>query len=190
MPSFRTTPNLSFLGMVTSRQGIGSALGSLSQGCASTTDLANRVRSDRFVPIGPTHQRSVSKQCPYRLRSPLTLLTDSCPASPEVQPAVGNRPNDGRSVKMPVADAGILKEPPMSVPTPRGLPRNANNADSPPELPPGVSVRRRGFSVLHTSTRTSATRQSRIWRTPISHLPKVLFTLSGIIIAVGTFVLT
>ncbi len=29
--------------------------------------------------------------------------------------------------------------PPISVPTPSGLPRIARRADSPPELPPGVS---------------------------------------------------
>jgi hypothetical protein len=51
-------------------------------------------------------------------------------------------------VKMPVMAAGILSEPPMSVPTPRGLPQAAIRADSPPELPPEVSCRLRGLVVL------------------------------------------
>jgi hypothetical protein len=37
---------------------------------------------------------------------------------------------------------------PMSVPTPRGLPPKAINADSPPEEPPGVRLRFSGFVVL------------------------------------------
>lgn len=51
-------------------------------------------------------------------------------------------------VKMPVMAAGILKEPPMSVPTPNGLPQAAISADSPPELPPEVRLRLRGLTVL------------------------------------------
>jgi hypothetical protein len=49
---------------------------------------------------------------------------------------------------MPVIAAGILNEPPMSVPTPRGLPQAAMRADSPPEEPPEVRFRLRGFVVL------------------------------------------
>jgi hypothetical protein len=55
-------------------------------------------------------------------------------------------------VKMPVIAAGILSEPPMSVPTPRGLPQAAMRADSPPELPPEVSCRLRGLVVLFVQT--------------------------------------
>ena len=50
----------------------------------------------------------------------------------------------------------------MSVPTPNGDPPNAIKADSPPEEPPGVSDRFRGFRVR----------------------PVVLLIVSGIIIAV------
>jgi hypothetical protein len=57
---------------------------------------------------------------------------------------------------------------PISDPTPRGLPPNAISADSPPELPPLVVFLFIGFTVR----------------------PKVLFTDSAIIMAVGTFVLT
>lgn len=56
----------------------------------------------------------------------------------------------------------------MSEPTPRGLPLIVMRADSPPELPPLVVCLCFGFSVL----------------------PNTLFTVSAIIIAVGTFVLT
>lgn len=56
----------------------------------------------------------------------------------------------------------------MSVPIPKGDPPNAMRADSPPEEPPDVNFLFRGFKVL----------------------PKTLFTVSAIIIAVGTFVLT
>jgi hypothetical protein len=51
-------------------------------------------------------------------------------------------------VKMPVMAAGILRLPPMSVPTPRGLPHAAIRADSPPEEPPEVRLRLRGLTVL------------------------------------------
>jgi len=51
-------------------------------------------------------------------------------------------------VKMPVIAAGILSEPPMSVPTPRGLPHAVMRADSPPEDPPEVRFRLRGLVVL------------------------------------------
>lgn len=51
-------------------------------------------------------------------------------------------------VKIPVMAAGILKEPPMSVPMPNGLPWAAIRADSPPDEPPEVSSRLRGLTVL------------------------------------------
>jgi hypothetical protein len=38
--------------------------------------------------------------------------------------------------------------PPMSVPTPSGLPRMPNNAPSPPLLPPAVRFRLRGQTVV------------------------------------------
>lgn len=48
---------------------------------------------------------------------------------------------------MPVHAAGMRKLPPMSVPTPNGLPPKAIRADSPPEEPPEVSLRFSGFTV-------------------------------------------
>jgi hypothetical protein len=51
-------------------------------------------------------------------------------------------------VKMPVRAAGMRREPPMSVPTPRGLPQAAIRDDSPPEEPPEVRWRLRGLTVL------------------------------------------
>jgi len=51
-------------------------------------------------------------------------------------------------VKIPVIAAGILSEPPMSVPMPKGLPHDAIRADSPPDEPPEVSSRLRGLTVL------------------------------------------
>lgn len=57
-----------------------------------------------------------------------------------------------RMVKRPVVEAGRRRDPPISVPTPRGLPYEAMRADSPPEEPPGVRLRLRGFVVLRRST--------------------------------------
>jgi hypothetical protein len=51
-------------------------------------------------------------------------------------------------VKIPVMAAGILRDPPMSVPIPSGLPCAAIKADSPPDEPPDVSSRLRGLTVL------------------------------------------
>lgn len=69
-------------------------------------------------------------------------------------------------MKMPVHAAGMRKEPPcvmcqvarskalktlvltISVPIPRGLPPKAIRADSPPEDPPEVVLRFKGFTVL------------------------------------------
>lgn len=56
----------------------------------------------------------------------------------------------------------------MSVPTPMRLAPNEISADSPPDEPPDVSFRLRGFTVR----------------------PKTLLTVSAIIIAVGTLVFT
>lgn len=56
----------------------------------------------------------------------------------------------------------------MSVPIPIRLPPKASNADSPPDDPPGVRFRLRGFRVR----------------------PNKLLTVSGSITAVGTLVLT
>jgi hypothetical protein len=65
-----------------------------------------------------------------RAMGPFTELTASCPDKPDVisraflnkakeflpdlANAVGNRPKDGRKVKIPVQAAGIRKEPPRS----------------------------------------------------------------------------
>lgn len=51
-------------------------------------------------------------------------------------------------VKIPVIAAGILSEPPISVPMPKGLPCAAIRADSPPDEPPEVRFRLRGLTVL------------------------------------------
>ena len=70
-------------------------------------------------------------------------------------------------MKMPVHAAGMRREPPISVPTPNGLPPKAMSADSPPDDPPDVRDLLRGLTVL----------------------PKTLLMDSAIIIAVGTLVL-
>jgi hypothetical protein len=57
--------------------------------------------------------------------------------------------------------------PPMSVPTPKKLPRKLTSADSPPEEPPDVSLRFRGLHVV----------------------PNTLLTVSPRIKVAGTFVL-
>jgi hypothetical protein len=56
-------------------------------------------------------------------------------------------------VKIPVMAAGIRRLPPMSVPTPRGLPQAAIRADSPPDEPPEVRLRLRGLTVLESDQR-------------------------------------
>lgn len=48
---------------------------------------------------------------------------------------------------MPVHAAGMRRDPPISVPTPRGLPRIMIKADSPPDEPPEVRARLSGLSV-------------------------------------------
>jgi hypothetical protein len=73
-------------------------------------------------------------------------------------------------VKMPVIAAGILNEPPMSVPTPRGLPQAAINADSPPEEPPEVSCRLRGLVVLFVGM-SALSRTAGHTNVPNPHLP-------------------
>ncbi len=51
-------------------------------------------------------------------------------------------------MKIPVQAAGMRRDPPMSVPTPSGLPRRAISADSPPDEPPDVKFRFNGLVVL------------------------------------------
>ena len=51
-------------------------------------------------------------------------------------------------MKMPQQAPGIRRDPPMSVPTPSGLPRNEIKADSPPDDPPGARFLFCGLKVL------------------------------------------
>jgi hypothetical protein len=122
-------------------------VGSTNHGFASMIALEYIVMSSRDFDIGP-----------------FTLFTASWPARPDRHRCVVNLPCDGRRVKIPVHAAGIRRLPPMSVPTPSGLPPKAIRADSPP---PEVSFRFSGLTVR----------------------PKVLLTDSAIIMAVGTLVL-
>jgi hypothetical protein len=95
IPSFQSTAIFSFFFASTGRHGMGSTLGSSSQGCESTIAFEYMVMSSRVFAIGP-----------------LTLATASWPARPDVQRCVVKRPKDGRMVKMPVHEAGIRSEPP------------------------------------------------------------------------------
>lgn len=116
----------------------------------------------------------------------------SWPVKPTLDPVFGNRPTDGRRVNKPVQAAGMRSEPPVqatsqnctgtliwidqktgrispiSVATPILLAPKAINAASPPDDPPAVNPRLNGLTVR----------------------PKTLFTVSAIIIAGGTLVLT
>ena len=100
MPSSHITASLSFCLILTERHGIGRHFGSCVQGSSPTTVFENNKMSSSVLPIGP-----------------LTLFTASCPARPERAPKVGNRPNDGRRVKIPVHAAGIRREPPAADPS-------------------------------------------------------------------------
>jgi hypothetical protein len=66
-----------------------------------------------------------------------------------------------------VKEAGILTLPPISLPIPNGVPLKANNELSPPEEPPLLRRVLYGLVVY----------------------PNTLLYVSGIIIAVGTFLL-
>ncbi|KAI7491278.1 hypothetical protein KC351_g9 [Hortaea werneckii] len=55
---------------------------------------------------------------------------------------------------MPVQAAGIRSDPPISVPTPSGLPHMAISEDSPPEEPPEVSARFNGNWHIPPTRRT------------------------------------
>lgn len=46
---------------------------------------------------------------------PLTLRTDSCPASPDFVRTLGKRPKEGRRAKIPVQAAGMRRDPPVIV---------------------------------------------------------------------------
>jgi hypothetical protein len=129
---------------------MGRHFASTCHGSKSTTAFAHSRISSRVFAMGP-----------------LTLITASWPARPDAHRCVVNLPKDGRRVNMPVHAAGIRRLPPISVPTPSGLPPKAIRADSPPDDPPEVNFRLRGLSVL----------------------PNTLLTDSAIIIAVGTLVL-
>ena len=80
---------------------------------------------------------------------------------------VEKRPKDGLRAYSPVKDAGILTLPPISLPIPRGVPLKASIELSPPDDPPLLSRVLYGLVVY----------------------PKTLLYVSGIIIAVGTFLL-
>lgn len=65
------------------------------------------------------------------LIGPRTERTESCPKSELAVPRYGTRPADGRRPYIPQNADGILTDPPMSEPIPRGLPFIAINAPSP-----------------------------------------------------------
>jgi len=132
-------------------QGIGRHWGSSLQGSLFTTALANNSREEKSKDIGP-----------------LTDLTASWPASAVLALWVGNLPKEGFREYRAVKPEGIRTvegkpdgdrvskhshllyyqrlEPPTSVPTPRGDPRKARSADSPPEEPPEVQDRLWGLT--------------------------------------------
>lgn len=136
-------------------------LGSDNHPSESTIALANSSRDLISADMGP-----------------LILRTASWPGRPDRAPYVENRPKDGFKAYKPVNEAGILTLPPISLPTPSGepaisdvpqdsLPFKANNELSPPDDPPLLNRVLYGFVVY----------------------PNTLLYVSGIIIAVGTFLL-
>jgi len=129
-PSSTSIPKQSFSGRLIVRQGMGTMLGSDNHPSESTIALANSSRDLISADIGP-----------------LILRTASWPGRPDRAPYVENRPKDGFKAYKPVNEAGILTLPPISLPTPSGvpiisdvaqdsLPLKANKELSPPDDPP------------------------------------------------------
>ena len=65
-----------------------------------------------------------------------------------IDEACGILPTDGFRDATPQQNAGFLTEPPISLPSPRGLMPEANAEASPPLEPPGVRSAFQGLSVL------------------------------------------
>ncbi len=119
--------------------------------------------------------------CIYRAIGPATVGTDSAPADgagrafisiftknivkdSHAAPNMLSLPQPGLSEYMPQYDAGILRLPPVSDPTPMAEPLQANKAASPPELPPAVCAELYGFVVRpHRGLRHS--KLSIVWGT-------------------------
>ena len=78
---------------------------------------------------------------------PTTERMEFCPSMLFAIPSYGKRPDDGRIPYKPLKAAGILMDPPMSVPNPTGEPFSPTRAPSPPELPPEDKFRFLGFVV-------------------------------------------
>jgi hypothetical protein len=120
----------------------------LSHGLALTIAFMNALTPPMLLAIGPN-----------------TEGTESWPSSELTAPQYGTRPYDGRRPNKPQNAEGpriellggrqrvntstsrFLLYPPISEPTPKGLPLRAINAPSPPDDPPGVRVRLCGLVV-------------------------------------------
>ena len=105
---------------------------SMPQGSCSNTALWNSSRSSiEQLAIGPITPRIVS-----------------WPEAAALSPVTGFRSVEGRKPYTPQNAAGQRIDPPMSLPIPSGAHRNPIDAPSPPEEPPGLKVRLRGFNVV------------------------------------------
>ncbi len=151
MPSFSTRPIRSR--SLTLRLLHGSEMTVLSylQVPACMIDLRKSEQSRREVAIGPAEDRTPTVPGTVRSRTP----------------PCGTRPTLGLNPYIPLHTDGTRMLPPISVPTPRMLPRSASRAPSPPVLPPAVKWMLQGFSVL----------------------PKTLLSLSPVMIDWGRLVL-
>ena len=73
---------------------------------------------------------------------------DRLPRRGTVIPLYERRSTVGLNAHSPVMNAGMRTEPPTSVPRPRGEPRAAMSAHSPPVEPPGLRPRSYGLHVV------------------------------------------
>lgn len=132
-PDFRMIPMTGARSDVSISKMDGMIAGSSSHGFEPLTTVVRRFRSLTECPSGP-------KTAGTPVFMPVQLLA--------AYPSMGKIPNDGLNPYRPQAAAGILMDPPTSVPIPRALPRKANKLPSPPLLPPGVKCETTGFLVL------------------------------------------
>lgn len=162
IPSSTNIPKHNLDGRSIIRHGIGTIFGSDSQPSESTIAFANSSREETSADISPLILRTAS--CPGKPdRAPYLTISIFIPSREETY--VEKRPKDGLRAYSPVKEAGILTLPPISLPIPIGVPLKARSELSPPEEPPLLNRVLYGFVVY----------------------PKTLLYVSGIIIAVGTF---
>lgn len=99
---------------------------------------------------------------------PTTLAPVGRPGKLVARPLAETLPKEGRSPNKLLNAHGMRIDPAISEPQPIDEPLSASSAPSPPDAPPAVSIRLKGFTVD----------------------PIMLFVVSPMSILIGTFVLT